>query len=184
MRAGGAPCRAPERFASASCCRFCLRPSARTRLRGRGQAPPPVRQGRCVPWRRAFTSGCRGATRSGMTGLSRSRRPSLPRRARPFYVGRRSRPPDLSRRRRFVAGARDGRRRAAGLGRSQLLRAHAGSDGHRAPTPEPTIRRLEGQRDRPATPVIAISEPEPPQGRRSRFARASTGALLLTVPRR
>ena len=53
----------------------------------------------------------------------------------------------------------------------------------RAPTPEPTLYRLEGRRDRPATRVIRISEPEP-QGRRSRFAHAETGALLLTVPRR
>ena len=53
----------------------------------------------------------------------------------------------------------------------------------RAPTPEPTIYRLEGRRDRPATRVIAISEPEP-QGRRSRFAHAETGALLLIVPGR
>ena len=53
----------------------------------------------------------------------------------------------------------------------------------RAPTPEPTLYRLEGRRDRPATRVIRISDPEP-QGRRSRFAHAETGALLLTVPRR
>lgn len=53
----------------------------------------------------------------------------------------------------------------------------------RAPTPQPTIYRLEGRRDRPATRVIRISESEP-QGRRSRFAHAETGALLLTVPRR
>ncbi|CAN5262853.1 hypothetical protein BH10PSE8_BH10PSE8_15060 [soil metagenome] len=54
----------------------------------------------------------------------------------------------------------------------------------RAPTPEPTLYRIEGRRDRPATRVIRISDPEPPQGRRSRFAHAETGALLLTVPRR
>lgn len=53
----------------------------------------------------------------------------------------------------------------------------------RAPTPEPTLYRLEGRRDRPATRVIRINEPEP-QHRRSRFAHAETGALLLTVPRR
>lgn len=52
----------------------------------------------------------------------------------------------------------------------------------RSPTPEPTIYRLEGRRDRPATRVIRINDPEP-QGRRSRFAHAETGALLLTVPR-
>ncbi|PTM42512.1 hypothetical protein [Bosea sp. 124] len=54
----------------------------------------------------------------------------------------------------------------------------------RAPTPQPTIYRLEGRRDRPATRVIRISDPEPSQGRRSRFAHAETGALLLTVPGR
>ncbi|HEY5794120.1 MAG TPA: hypothetical protein VIU82_03820 [Bosea sp. (in: a-proteobacteria)] len=54
----------------------------------------------------------------------------------------------------------------------------------RAPTPEPTIYRLEGRRDRPATRVIRISEPEPPNRRRSRFAHAETGALLLIVPGR
>lgn len=53
----------------------------------------------------------------------------------------------------------------------------------RAPTPEPTLYRLEGRPGRPATRVIRISDPEP-QGRRSRFAHAETGALLLTVPRR
>lgn len=53
----------------------------------------------------------------------------------------------------------------------------------RAPTPEPTIYRLEGRRDRPATRVIRISEPEP-KHRRSRFAHAETGALLLIVPGR
>lgn len=53
----------------------------------------------------------------------------------------------------------------------------------RAPTPEPTLYRLEGRRDRPATRVIRINDPEP-QGRRSRYAHAETGALLLTVPGR
>ncbi|WP_376986957.1 hypothetical protein [Bosea sp. R86505] len=54
----------------------------------------------------------------------------------------------------------------------------------RAPTPEPTLYRLEGRRDRPATRVIRISDPEPRQGRRTRFAHAETGALLLIVPGR
>lgn len=53
-----------------------------------------------------------------------------------------------------------------------------------APTPEPTLYRIEGRRDRPATRVIRISDPEPRDARRSRFAHAETGALLLTVPRR
>lgn len=53
----------------------------------------------------------------------------------------------------------------------------------RAPTPEPTLYRLEGRRDRPATRVIRIGDPEPRQGR-SRFAHAETGALLLVVPGR
>lgn len=53
----------------------------------------------------------------------------------------------------------------------------------RAPTPEPTLYRLEGRPDRPATRVIRINDPEPRQGR-SRFAHAETGALLLIVPRR
>ena len=54
----------------------------------------------------------------------------------------------------------------------------------RAPTPEPTLYRLEGRPDRPATRVIRISDPEPRQSRRSLFAHAETGALLLTVPGR
>lgn len=54
----------------------------------------------------------------------------------------------------------------------------------RAPTPEPTIYRLEGRRDRPATRVIRIGEPQPRGAKRSRFAHAETGALLLVVPRR
>jgi hypothetical protein len=54
----------------------------------------------------------------------------------------------------------------------------------RAPTPEPTLYVLEGRRDRPATRVIRINDPEPRQGRRSRFAHAETGALLLVVPGR
>lgn len=54
----------------------------------------------------------------------------------------------------------------------------------RSPTPEPTLYRLEGRRDRPATRVIRISDPEPRQGRRTRFAHAETGALLLVVPGR
>lgn len=53
----------------------------------------------------------------------------------------------------------------------------------RAQTPEPTLYRLEAQRDRAATRVIAINDPEP-QGRRSRFAHAETGALLLLTSRR
>ncbi|MDP3410965.1 hypothetical protein [Bosea sp. (in: a-proteobacteria)] len=54
----------------------------------------------------------------------------------------------------------------------------------RGPTPEPTLYRLEGRRDRPATRVIRINDPEPRDGRRSRFAHAETGALLLIVPGR
>lgn len=54
----------------------------------------------------------------------------------------------------------------------------------RAPTPEPTLYRLEGRPDRPATRVIRINDPEPRQGRRTRFAHAETGALLLIVPGR
>ena len=54
----------------------------------------------------------------------------------------------------------------------------------RSPTPEPTIYRLEGPRDRPVTRIIRINDPEPRSGRRSRFAHAETGALLLTVPGR
>lgn len=54
----------------------------------------------------------------------------------------------------------------------------------RSPTPEPTLYRLEGRRDRPATRVIRISDPESRQGRRTRFAHAETGALLLIVPGR
>jgi hypothetical protein len=54
----------------------------------------------------------------------------------------------------------------------------------RSPTPQPTIYRLEGRRDRPATRVIRIDDPEPRQGRRTRFAHAETGALLLVVPGR
>ena len=54
----------------------------------------------------------------------------------------------------------------------------------RSPTPEPTLYRLEGRPDRPATRVIRINDPEPRQGRRTRFAHAETGALLLVVPGR
>jgi len=54
----------------------------------------------------------------------------------------------------------------------------------RSPTPEPTIYRIEGPRDRPMTRIIRINDPEPRNGRRSRFAHAETGALLLTVPGR
>jgi hypothetical protein len=54
----------------------------------------------------------------------------------------------------------------------------------RSPTPEPTLYRIEGPRNRPVTRVIRINDPEPRDGRRSRFAHAETGALLLTVPGR
>jgi len=54
----------------------------------------------------------------------------------------------------------------------------------REPTPEPTIYRLEGRPDRPVMRVIRIAGPDPRQGRRSRFAHAETGALLLVVPGR
>ncbi|MGO4286333.1 hypothetical protein [Bosea sp. TAB14] len=62
------------------------------------------------------------------------------------------------------------------------LTARAGI--RREPTPEPTIYRLEGSRLRPVAWVIRIGEAEPQGGRRTRFAHAETGALLLTVPRR
>jgi len=54
-----------------------------------------------------------------------------------------------------------------------------------APTPEPTIYRLEGPRSRPVARIIRVSGGDEAQrGPRSRFAHAETGALLLTVPRR
>jgi hypothetical protein len=53
-----------------------------------------------------------------------------------------------------------------------------------APTPEPTLYRLEGPRNRPVARVIRIGEPEPRNGQRSRYTHAETGALLLTVPER
>ena len=54
----------------------------------------------------------------------------------------------------------------------------------REPTPEPTLYRLEGRPERPATRVIRITNTDSRQGRRSRFAHAETGALLLAVPAR
>jgi len=51
-----------------------------------------------------------------------------------------------------------------------------------APTPEPTLYRIEGSRDRPIARVIRIGTAEPRDGVRSRYAHAETGALLLTVP--
>jgi hypothetical protein len=54
----------------------------------------------------------------------------------------------------------------------------------RGPAPEPTIYRLEGPRLRPAARVIRIGAAEPQGGRRTRFAHAETGALLLIVPAR
>lgn len=59
-----------------------------------------------------------------------------------------------------------------------------------SPTPEPTIYRLEGPRERPVTRVIPIAGTEPARpgdgaaSARSRVAHAETGALLLTVPSR
>lgn len=54
-----------------------------------------------------------------------------------------------------------------------------------APTPEPTIYRLEGPRSRPVARIIRVAGGDEAQkGPRSRFAHAETGALLLTVPRR
>lgn len=59
-----------------------------------------------------------------------------------------------------------------------------------APTPEPTLYRLEGPRERPVTRIVPIAGTEParPAGgdasARSRVAHAETGALLLTVPSR
>ncbi len=54
----------------------------------------------------------------------------------------------------------------------------------REPTPEPTIYRLEGPRQRPVARVIRIDAADAQGGRRTRFAHAGTGALLLTVPGR
>ncbi len=48
-----------------------------------------------------------------------------------------------------------------------------------APTPEPTLHRLVGPRDRPATRVIRIAQDAP-----GRHRHAETGALLLVVPPR
>lgn len=62
------------------------------------------------------------------------------------------------------------------------LTARAGI--RREPTPEPTIYRLEGPRMAPAARVIRIGEAEPKGSRRTRFAHAETGALLLLVPGR
>jgi hypothetical protein len=76
----------------------------------------------------------------------------------------------------------DGPQRAVDLDSFEYMPVRMGIV--RAPTPEPTIYRLEGRRDRPATRVIRISEPEPRHIRRSRFAHAETGALLLVVPGR
>jgi hypothetical protein len=59
-----------------------------------------------------------------------------------------------------------------------------------APTPEPTIYRLEGPRERPVTkiiPIVGTGTARPSGGEaggRSRVAHAETGALLLTVPSR
>ncbi|CAH1677492.1 conserved exported hypothetical protein [Hyphomicrobiales bacterium] len=54
-----------------------------------------------------------------------------------------------------------------------------------APTPEPTIYRLEGPRSRPTARVIRVGGSDAALGgARSRFAHAETGALLLTVPGR
>lgn len=54
-----------------------------------------------------------------------------------------------------------------------------------APTPEPTIYRIEGPRLRPVARVIRVAGgDEAGATPRSRFAHAETGALLLTVPRR
>ena len=54
----------------------------------------------------------------------------------------------------------------------------------RSPTPEPTIYRIEGPRDRPVARVIRFGAAEPRDGVRSRYVHAETGALLLTVPER
>lgn len=59
-----------------------------------------------------------------------------------------------------------------------------------APTPEPTLYRLEGPRERPVTRIVPIVGTEPVRpgsgeaSARSRVAHAETGALLLTVPPR
>lgn len=49
----------------------------------------------------------------------------------------------------------------------------------RAPTPDPTLYRLVGPRERPATRVVRLA-----QEQAGRHRHAETGALLLTVPRR
>lgn len=54
----------------------------------------------------------------------------------------------------------------------------------RPPTPDPTIYRIEGPRDRPVARVIRLSELEPAGAARSRHVHGETGALLLTVPGR
>lgn len=55
----------------------------------------------------------------------------------------------------------------------------------RSPTPEPTLYRIEGRRDRPVTRVIRIGDAEPrTRSPRDRYAHAETGALLLVVPLR
>lgn len=51
------------------------------------------------------------------------------------------------------------------------------------PTPEPTLYRIEGRRDRPATRIIRIGDAER-AGARTRHRHTETGALLLTVPGR
>lgn len=49
----------------------------------------------------------------------------------------------------------------------------------RAPTPEPTLYRLEGSRSRPVVRVIRVADAQP-----GRYSHGETGALLLTVPPR
>lgn len=62
------------------------------------------------------------------------------------------------------------------------LQARAGI--RNSPMPEPTLYRLEGPRSNPAARVIRIAGADQDSPRRSRFAHAETGALMLTVPGR
>lgn len=52
------------------------------------------------------------------------------------------------------------------------------------PTPDPTLYRIEGRRDRPVTRVIRIAEAQSQGTRHGRYIHAETGALLLRVPGR
>lgn len=62
------------------------------------------------------------------------------------------------------------------------LQARAGI--RNAPTPEPSLYRLEGPRSNPGVRVIRVAGADEGAPQRSRFAHAETGALMLTVPGR